>query len=221
LTDSVNDLNDSIQVDESDIRISGVMDNESSAAIEALLFASPVPLTEAQLGRLIGRDKKKVPLIIDSLNARYFEWGRSFRIERFGDSYRLYTLPQYDKYISRLAEIPRPARLSRAALEVLSIVAYRQPVVKAEIEKIRGIDSDGVIRTLIEKDLLFISGKSDGPGRPLLYKTSQQFLEFFGISDLSQLPKPEIPITENEPVKVITLIRPPENPESDSLDAAQ
>jgi segregation and condensation protein B len=221
LADNISDFNESIQVDKSDIRISGVMDNESSVAVEALLFASPVPLTEVQLGRLIGRDKKKVPLIIDSLNARYLEWGRSFRIERFGDGYRLYTLPQYDKYVCHLAEIPRPARLSRAALEVLSIVAYRQPVVKAEIEKIRGIDSDGVIRTLIEKDLLFISGKSDGPGRPLLYKTTQQFLEFFGISDLSQLPRPEIPIMETEPVKVITLIRPPENPESDSLDAAE
>ncbi len=203
------------------MRISEVMEEQGSTAIEALLFASPVPLTDAQLAKLIGRDKRHIPSLIESLNASYEEWGRSFRVERFGEGYRLYTLPRFEKYISRLAEIPRPARLSRAALEVLSIVAYRQPVVKAEIERIRGIDSDGVLRTLLEKDLLAISGKSDGPGRPLLYKTTQQFLEFFGISDLSELPKPEIQVDDNQQVMALTLIRPPETPESDSVDETE
>jgi segregation and condensation protein B len=208
---------DSIRVDGADSRITDFLGQDATTAVEALLFASPNPLTESQLARLIGRDKRHIPLIIDKLNLSYLEWSRSFRIERFGDCYRLYTLPEYDKYISRLADLPRPARLSRAALEVLAIIAYRQPIVKSEIEKIRGIDSDGVIRTLLERGLIAVSGKSDAPGRPLLYGTTQEFLEFFGISDLSRLPEVTVPEPENP--RTIALIRPPEEP--DSADEAE
>ncbi len=210
-------IEDSINIQQTDLTTPDFLDRETTAAVEALLFASPDPLTESQLARIIGRDKRHIPLIIDQLNMSYLEWGRSFRIERFGESYRIYTLPEYDKYISRLADLPRPARLSRAALEVLAIVAYRQPVVKSEIEKVRGIDSDGVIRTLLERGLIAVSGKSDAPGRPLLYKTTQEFLEFFGISDLSELP--EVTIPEAETPRAVTLIRPPE--ESDDADEAE
>jgi len=193
--------------------------DEITSAVEALLFASPVPLTDSQLGRLVGKDKKHIPGIIAELNNRYMESGRTFRIEKYGEGYRMYTISDYDKYISRLAEVPRPARLSRAALEVLSIIAYRQPTIKSEIEKIRGIDSDGVIRTLIEKGFIEISGKSDGPGRPLLYKTTPEFLEFFGIADLSQLPVPDVDMSEIGGTQTLTLIRPPEpeNP-TDQID---
>jgi segregation and condensation protein B len=210
-------LDNSFEIETTDLRLADNSDQNNDAAVEALLFASPAPLTEAQLARLIGRDKRHIPLIIDRLNISYIQWGRSFRIEKFGDSYRIYTLPEYDKYISRLADIPRPARLSRAALEVLAIVAYRQPIIKPEIEKIRGIDSDGVIRTLLERGFLEVSGKSDGPGRPLLYKTTQDFLEFFGISSLTDLP--EVPVIEAEIPRNLTLIRPPEEP--DSADEAE
>ncbi len=205
-------IEESIKIEATESRVLDKIDPKTDTAVEALLFASPAPLTDAQLARLIGRDKRQIPLIIDRLNFSYLEWGRSFRIERFGDSYRLYSLPEYDKYISRLAEIPRPARLSRAALEVLAIIAYRQPIVKSEIEKIRGIESDGVIRTLLERGLIEVSGKSDAPGRPLLYKTTQDFLEFFGISDLTLLP--EVTAPEVESPRAITLIRPPEEPKS-------
>ncbi|HBZ00183.1 MAG TPA: SMC-Scp complex subunit ScpB [candidate division Zixibacteria bacterium] len=205
-------LEESIKIEATDSRVSEVMEHKNDTALEAILFASPNPLTEAQLARLMGCDKRQVPLIIDRLNYSYLDSGRSFRIERFGDCFRLYTLPEFDKYISRLAEIPRPARLSRAALEVLAIVAYRQPIVKSEIEKIRGIESDGVIRTLLERGFLTVAGKSDAPGRPLLYKTTQEFLEFFGISDLSELP--EVAVPETEIPKTITLVRPPEEPNS-------
>jgi segregation and condensation protein B len=204
-------IEDSFEINANDPSIPEFLSQEATTAVEALLFASPDPLSESQLARLTGRDKRHIPLIIDKLNLSYLEWGRSFRIERFGDSYRLYTLTEYDKYISRLADLPRPARLSRAALEVLAIIAYRQPVAKSEIEKIRGIDSDGVIRTLLERGLIFMSGKSDAPGRPLLYKTTQEFLEFFGISDLSQLPEVTVPEAENP--RTIALVRPPEEPE--------
>jgi segregation and condensation protein B len=150
------------------------------------------------------------------LNDKYTQWGRSFRIEKFGSRYRYYTIADFDKYIGRLAEIPRPVKLSRAALEVLSIVAYKQPAIKAEIERIRGINSDGVIRTLIDKNLVEAAGRSDGPGRPVLYRTTQEFLEFFGISDLSELPEPEISDIEPEMAGSLILPRPPENPQSDN-----
>ena len=214
-TDNIPEANIEINLEN---RVAGHFVDEISSAVEALLFASPVPLTESQLGRLAGKEKRHIPVIIAGLNNRYMETGRTFRIEKYGEGYRMYTISDYDKYISRLAEVPRPARLSRAALEVLSIIAYRQPVIKSEIEKIRGIDSDGVIRTLLEKGFIEISGKSDGPGRPLLYKTTPEFLEFFGISDLTQLPVPDIDMSEIGGTQTLTLIRPPEpTPSEESI----
>lgn len=213
---SGSNIDESLNIESSESRISDFIEDGAAKAIEALLFASPIPLTGAQLGRLVGCDKRQVAYIVASLNIKYMEWRRTFRIEQFGDSFRLYTLPEFDKYISKLAEIPRPARLSRAALEALAIIAYKQPLVKSEIERIRGIDSDGVIRTLSERGLIAICGRSDGPGRPLLYKTTQEFLEFFGISDLSQLPPPERLAPESEPGPRLTIVRPEESPGPDS-----
>lgn len=214
-------IGDNIEIEPTQERIREYMHDDVSVAVEALLFASPMPLSISQLAKLAGREKLIIPTIIDKLNIQYAETGRSFRIERYNDSYRFYTVPEFDKYIGRLADIPRPAKLSRAALEVLSIIAYRQPVVKSEIERIRGIESDGVIRTLLERGLIAISGKSDAPGRPLLYKTTEEFLEFFGISDLTLLPKPDIDIADLEQPKAITLVRPPENPTSEDPDEAE
>jgi segregation and condensation protein B len=198
-------------VESSDNRLSSIIEDESELALEALLFASPDPLTEKEIAKIIGRKPREIPSIVEQLNAKYSEWGRSFRIEHFGSKFRFYTLPELDPYIARLADIPRPVKLSQAALEVLSIVAYKQPAVKAEIERIRGINSDGVIRNLMERNLVEMAGRSDGPGRPMLYKTTQEFLEFFGISDLSELPQPEIPESESEIAKSLTLMRSPEN----------
>ena len=213
-------INEHFQAESTQERIKDYIRDDISAAVEALLFASPMPLGVSQLARLVGRDRLLIPAIIDRLNLHYAETGRSFRIERFNDSYRFYTIPEFDKFISRLAEIPRPSRLSRAALEVLSIIAYRQPVVKSEIERIRGIDSDGVIRTLLERGLIAVSGKSDSPGRPLLYKTTEEFLEFFGISDISLLPRPDNDIGAGAQPRTISLVRPPENlPPEDSDEA--
>jgi segregation and condensation protein B len=216
-----------LQIEDSQVRLSGFMDEDVSAAVEALIFASPMPLTSGQLARLVPCDKRRIPQIVENLNMKYVESARTFRIERFDDSYRYYTIPEYDKYISRLADLPRPARLSRAALEVLSIIAYRQPVVKSEIERIRGIDSDGVIRTLIERGLIAVAGRSDSLGRPLLYKTTSDFLEFFGIADLYDLPSPDISESDLEASRTLTLLRQPEKsagsggPEAHSLDASE
>lgn len=171
--------------------ISDLLESKLDSAVEALLFASPDPLSAGEIGRIIGRDRRGTAELIDELNRKYQGWGRSFRIEKFGDKFRIYTLPEFDQYIGKLVDIPRPVRLSKAALEVLSIVAYKQPVVRSEIERIRGVNADGVLRTLLEKGLIEICGRSDSVGRPLLYRTTWDFLEFFGISDLSELPVPE------------------------------
>ena len=205
---------ETLAVESTENRITTLMDDESELALEALLFASPEPLRDKEIGKLIGRNKKEISGIVERLNGKYAQWGRSFRIENFGSRYRYYTLPDFDKYISGLSEIPRPVKLSRAALEVLSIIAYKQPVIKADIEKIRGINSDGVIRTLIERNLVEMAGRSDGPGRPALYGTTQEFLEFFGITDLSELPEPEITESESEMARSLILSRLPENQES-------
>ncbi len=207
------DIKESIETGEFENRFSDFLESESATAVEALLFASPQPLSDREIGRIIGRDKRKVAAIIEQLNQKYIEWGRSFRIEEFGDKYRFFTLPEFDRYIKRLAEIPRPVKLSKAALEVLSIVAYKQPVVKSEIERIRGVNPNGVIRTLLERGLIEVRGRSDGPGRPLLYGTTRDFLEFFGISDLSELPIPDTAGDKGTDKKLV-MRRPPEETES-------
>lgn len=214
--DSAEKSEDILALDSTENRISTILDDESELALEALLFATPEPLSDKEIAKIIGKNKKEIPGIVERLNDKYTQWGRSFRIEKFGSRYRYYTIADFDKYIGRLAEIPRPVKLSRAALEVLSIVAYKQPAIKAEIERIRGINSDGVIRTLIDKNLVEAAGRSDGPGRPVLYRTTQEFLEFFGISDLSELPEPEITDLESEMAGSLILPRPPENPQSDN-----
>jgi segregation and condensation protein B len=180
-----------VETPDPESRIADLVDSKLDAAVEALLFASPDPLSAVEIGRIIGEGRQRAVELIDDLNRKYREWGRSFRIEKFGDKYRFYTLPDFNQYISRLADIPRPVRLSRAALEVLSIIAYKQPVVRSEIEQIRGVNADGVLRTLLEKGLIEVCGRSDGAGRPLIYRTTWDFLEFLGISDLSELPAPE------------------------------
>lgn len=194
-------------------RLSEVFENDYSPALEALIFASPEPLNDKEIARIVKCGKSEVPGIIDELNVKYRDGGRSFRIEKFGDKYRFYTLPDFDKYISCLAEIPRPVRLSKAALEVLSIVAYRQPTSKADIERVRGINPDGVLKTLMEKGLVEICGRSDGPGRPLLFGTTREFLDFFGIADLTELPIPE-PVDDENIVKNLVLKRSPEQGDS-------
>ncbi len=184
-------IDEKLVVGDPQSRISDLLESNLDSAVEALLFASPDPLSAREIGRIIGRDRRRTIELIEELNRKYADWGRSFRIEKFGDKYRFYTLPDFNQYIGMLADIPRPVRLSKAALEVLSIIAYKQPVVRSEIERIRGVNADSVLRTLLEKGLIEVCGRSDGAGRPLLYRTTWDFLEFFGISDLSELPVPE------------------------------
>jgi segregation and condensation protein B len=124
---------------------------------------------------------------LDELREEYRRARRGFVLAELADGYQLRSRPEHAEYIRRL-QVSRPARISRAALETLAIIAYRQPATRADIEYLRGVDSGGVIKSLLDKRLVRIVGKKDMPGRPLLYGTSREFLEFFGLRSLEDLP---------------------------------
>ncbi len=168
------------------------MENNLDKILEALLFSADEPLTLEKISgvlSLVSPDEIKV--VIDQLNQKYDDNGHSFRIREIGGGFQVYTLPEYALWIENLWEKTRWQRLSRAALETLAIVAYRQPIVKAQIDKIRGVLSDGTLRTLLERNLIQIKGREKSPGRPLLYQTTEKFLSFLGINDLKELPQLE------------------------------
>lgn len=164
------------------------MKHEYLPVLEALLFASPDPLSIGQLQELL--EEGEGENIIQSLNylrERYENKGSGLTIIEVAGGFRMSTRPDLHPWISRLARI-RPSKLSRPALETVAIVAYRQPITKAEIEAIRGVTVDGVLRTLIERGLIRIVGRKREVGRPILYGTSRAFLEYFGFQELSELP---------------------------------
>lgn len=170
--------------------------------LEALLFAAEEPLPAKDVLPLCGdfSAESEVEEAISALNQSYAESGRSFKIRPVAGGYQLFTLPEFSSYVSALVSKTRTQRLSRAALETLSIVAYRQPVSKPVIEKLRGVESSGVLSTLLERKLVAIVGREEGLGRPLLFGTTPDFLSYFGLKDLSELPKPEevAPVTAAE-----------------------
>lgn len=156
--------------------------------IEALLFASPDPLTIWQLQELLGEeDRENVIQSLNDLKEIYENKGSGLTVIEVAGGFRMSTRPDMHPWLTRLAKV-RPARLSRPALETVAIIAYRQPITKAEIEAIRGVTVDGVLRTLIERGLIRIVGRKREVGRPILYGTSRTFLEYFGFQDLSELP---------------------------------
>ena len=162
------------------------------AALEALLFASQDALAAPRLAQLVGSRKGEVLAAIDRLNVFYAETGRSFRIAPLAGGYQLVTTPEHAEVVARLHKEKAPTKLSRAALETLSIVAFKQPVTRAEVDSIRGVSaSDGVIRHLMERGLVRISGRAETPGRPLLYGTTREFLAHFGLQAVSDLPRPD------------------------------
>ncbi len=164
--------------------------------IEALLFASDAPLTAADLSRADeDLDEDAVEQAILALRAEYDAAGRAFQIYEIAGGYQLLTRPEYAGVLERFHTVPQSGRLSGPALEVLAIIAYRQPIGRTEIEEIRGIGSAGVLRTLQERQLIDVVGRGEGLGRPLLYGTTQKFLEHFGFNSLHDLPRPdELPV---------------------------
>ena len=168
------------------------MENNFDKIVEALLFSTDEPLASEKIsGVLTFVSPEQVKAIIDQLNQKYTDNEHAFRIREIAGGFQVYTLPEYALWIENLWEKTRWQRLSRPALETLAIVAYRQPIVKGEIDKIRGVQSDGTLRTLLERDLIEIKGREKSPGRPLLYQTTEKFLSFFGINDLKELPQLE------------------------------
>ena len=160
--------------------------------IEALLFAAPEPLTMSRIKTIVpGTDPKDILESIDELRREYEGDERAFQIVEVANGWQITSKPDYSIWVDKLFESRAQARLSRAALETLAVVAYRQPVVRSTIESIRGVNVDSVLRTLMERDLVRIVGRADGPGRPLLFGTTKEFLLRFGISRISDLPKLE------------------------------
>jgi len=172
----------------------GTMDsnNDHEPVIEALLFASEKPLSAEGIKAII-KDitNEQIEEAIDSLNERYRAGGHSFAIKRIAKGFHIYTLPDYAPWVKALFSHSRRERLSRQALEVLSIVAYKQPLVKSEIDRLRGVNSEGPVFTLLDRKLITIVGRKPAPGRPLLYGTTTEFLAHFGLNDLDDLPRIE------------------------------
>ena len=160
--------------------------NESICIIEALLFASGEPISLDRLSEASGIET--VVKLIDRLERKYNVSDSAIRVLRLENSYQLSTREEYAPYIKRAMENKRQARLSPAALEVLAVVAYNQPVTKAFVEQVRGTDSSGVINTLVERELLYEAGRLELPGRPITYKTTDNFLRCFKLESLAQLP---------------------------------
>ncbi len=167
---------------------------EINQIVEALLFASPEPLTQTQLNSIFEADLVDPELtnlenIIADLQDQYNKNDNAFTIVQVASGYQLVSRSEYEVFIRRLLKKSGRLALTNASLETLAIVAYRQPVNRFEIESIRGVDSSGVLRTLLSKNLIKIKGRDSGPGRPLLYNTTEKYLEFFGLSNLSEMPK--------------------------------
>jgi segregation and condensation protein B len=168
--------------------------------IEALLFASDAPLSAADLSRVDERlDEDTVEAVIQELRAEYEQGERSFQVYEVAGGYQLLTRPEFVSVLERYDSVPQPSRLSAPALEVLAIIAYRQPIGRVEVEDIRGVGSSGVLRTLTERNLVEPVGRGEGLGRPLLYGTTKKFLEHFGFRSLEDLPRPdELPVVLRE-----------------------
>tara|TARA_S200000501_G_scaffold378511_1_gene441519 strand:+ start:7321 stop:7878 length:558 start_codon:yes stop_codon:yes gene_type:complete len=157
--------------------------------IEALLFASPEPLTQKKISYIFDRDIPDLKLSIERLNSFYSKNNQSIEIINVAGGYQLRTKQEFSIFIKKLFNNNFQNSISQAALESLSIIAYKQPVSKSSIESIRGVDCSGVVKTLLKKSLIQIKGRDNGPGRALLYITSKEFLISFGIDKLSDLPK--------------------------------
>ncbi len=174
------------------------MDNIYNSIIEALIFSSDEPITSTDLVKAIkgidGEDiqisVEEVEECINGLNQIYEEKNVAFNIMKIAGGYLFATKPEYAKYIGYLSSEKSKRRLSQAALETLAIIAYKQPITKPELETIRGVNSDYILNTLLEKNLISITGRAESIGRPLLYGTTTEFLKYFGLDKLSDLPKP-------------------------------
>ncbi|MCC6239899.1 MAG: SMC-Scp complex subunit ScpB [Phycisphaerales bacterium] len=170
--------------------------------LEALLFSTHHPLTAPRLAELMElQSSKPVRQALKQLNDIYEKEGRSFRVEQVAGGFQLLTLAEFGPLLNKLHQKEADAKLTKAALETLAIIAYKQPILRVDVESIRGVACGETIRSLMEKHLVKISGRAEVPGRPILYGTTRRFLEIFGLNSLKDLPQNEKlpPVTETAP----------------------
>jgi segregation and condensation protein B len=182
--------------EEADGDAEGSLADVDSRLLEALLFSTHHPLTAGRLAELMDLPATKpVRQAIKDLNAQYEESHRSFRVEQVAGGYQLLTLPEFGEDLQKLHQREFDTKLTKAALETLASIAYKQPILRADIEAIRGVACGETIRSLMEKRLVNIAGRAEEPGRPILYGTTKRFLEVFGLNSLKDLPQSEDGLT--------------------------
>ncbi len=166
--------------------------NNYRSIVEAMLFASDRPLSLSRIGSIL-KDLKsgEIKTVIEELNRGYENRNQGFAIREIASGYQMYTLPEYAFWVDQIFDHHKKQRLSQAALETLAIVAYKQPLIRSEVEQIRGVNCEGVLHTLLEKSLITVVGREKRAGRPLLYGTTKEFLSYFGLRSLEDLPKME------------------------------
>jgi segregation and condensation protein B len=177
---------------------------DAETIVEAVLFASGDPVSLDKLAEIIEHDKKTTRGIMTNLIYKYQNSTRGIMIREIDNGYQFCTKPELDEYIIKLGSIRRKQGLTPAAYETLSIIAYNQPVTRAYVEQIRGVNSDGVLLKLVERNLIREAGRDDAPGKPKLYETTEEFLRVFGFSSIKDLPAIEMnevqEVLENVPI---------------------
>ncbi|MCY3809527.1 MAG: SMC-Scp complex subunit ScpB [Gemmatimonadetes bacterium] len=169
---------------------------DDTRIVEAVLFASDAPLLASEIARADERlDEDRVEAALAALRAEYDRSDRAFEVRHVADGVQIMTRPEFAPFLERLDTVPVSPRLSGPALEALAIVAYRQPIGRIDVEYVRGVNSTGVIRTLIDRGLITAVGRGEGIGRPVLYGTTSRFLQHFGLPSIEDLPRPdELPV---------------------------
>ncbi len=190
---SISNAETSEDIEEQDELSEGEKDVKTTVetVVEAVLFASDESLSESRLAKIVETSVKQVRQCIKNLNDKYRVNNNAFRIEQIAGGYQMLTLSPYNYWLKKLLRVRSDSKLSPAALETLAIIAYKQPVMRADIEVIRGVAAGEVIRTLCYKGLVKIVGRAEVLGRPMLYGTTKKFLETFGLNTLKDLPKIE------------------------------
>ncbi|MBI5055874.1 MAG: SMC-Scp complex subunit ScpB [Nitrospirae bacterium] len=163
-------------------------DREAKSIIEAILFIAAEPLTVDSLKNILEMDKVEVERLVKELVSDYMINNTGLLIAEVAEGVQMATNPACAPWVKKLLSTAVPTKLSQPSLETLAIIAYKQPIIKAEIEAIRGVNSDGVVKTLLERKLIKLLGRKEVPGRPLMYGTTKEFLQYFGLKDLTELP---------------------------------
>ena len=167
------------------------VETTTESVVEAVLFASDEPLSANRLANIVGTGAKQIRDHIKNLNGKYEQDNHAFRIEQIAGGFQMLTLSPYNHWLKKLLRVRSDGKLSPAAIETLAIIAYRQPVIRADIEVIRGVAAGEMVRSLMYKGMVKIVGRAEVLGRPMLYGTTKKFLEVFGLNTLKDLPKIE------------------------------